>query len=53
VTEEVNRVFETNIDPEAIRYHARKVAGGGNLPPKTTPCNDTEKEGVHGGAEIA
>lgn len=52
VTDEVNRVFETNVNPETIRSIARRIKGGSIDPPATTSCNDNKNNGVQGGASI-
>jgi len=53
VAAEIERVFETKIDPGTIYQKARRMEAGTNLPPETTTCNNTENSGVQGGAKIA
>lgn len=44
VAEEVNRIFESDIKPESIRYHARKISNRRNLQSDVTTSNNTEKK---------
>jgi len=44
LAEEIERVFETRVNPETLRTKARKMSGGSTNPPKENPTISTTKE---------
>jgi len=45
---EIERIFETKVNPEMLRFRARKRMAGANAPPDATAENDAQKSGCSG-----